>query len=204
MLQFQTFVGGIFDTNSYLVKAPAGNILIDAPTGSSGWLQQLDTKPDLLLITHGHVDHVDDAARTKRLFDCKVAYHRETEPLIMDPNFFKKFGFFLEAEPVTADFFINETLEIDLQGIKFQVLYVPGHCPGSVCFYAAEHQVLFAGDTLFAGSVGRADLPGGNYDLLIKGIQKKIFALPDQTRVLSGHGPETTVGEEKRSNPYLR
>jgi hydroxyacylglutathione hydrolase len=204
MLQFQTFVGGIFDTNSYLVQAPGGNILIDAPTGSAGWLQQLEVPLDLLLITHGHVDHVDDAARIKKLFDCKVAYHRETEPLVMDPNFFKKFGFFLEADPVAADFFLEPTPEVNLHGIKFQILYVPGHCPGSICFYSGENQILFGGDTLFAGSIGRADLPGGDYDLLIKGIQKKIFSLPDQTRVLSGHGPETTVGEEKRTNPYLR
>jgi hydroxyacylglutathione hydrolase len=204
MLQFQTFIGGIFDTNGYLVQAPSGNIMIDAPTGSASWLQQMDIKPDLLLITHGHVDHIDDAARIKQLFGCKVAYHPETEPLIMDPDFFKKFGFFLEAEPVAADFFVEETPEIELQGLKFRILYVPGHCPGSICFYSPEHDLLFGGDVIFSGSIGRADLPGGNYDLLIRGIHKKIFHLPDQTRVLSGHGPETTVGEEKRTNPYLQ
>jgi len=204
MLQFQTFIGGIFNTNAYLVKVPSGSILIDAPTGSVSWLQQLGVKPDLLLITHGHVDHIDDAAKIKRLFNCQVAYHPESAPIIADPNFSEKFGAFLVAEPVRADFFLEETPAIELQGLKLQVLSVPGHCPGSVCLYSAEHNLLFGGDVLFAGSIGRTDLPGGDYNLLIKGIHKKIFSLPDQTCVLSGHGPKTTIGEEKRTNPFLQ
>jgi hydroxyacylglutathione hydrolase len=204
MLNFQTFIGGIFDTNGYLLEAPTGNIVIDAPTGSADWLEEIGKKPDLLLITHGHVDHIDDAAAIKRRFNCKVAYHQETTPLIMDPDYFKKFGFFLEAEPVAADFLLAETPVVELDGIKFQVLYVPGHCPGSVCFYTAEESLLFGGDVLFAGSVGRTDLPGGDHRLLIQGIHEKLFPLPDRTRVLSGHGPETTIGEEKLTNPYLQ
>jgi hydroxyacylglutathione hydrolase len=204
MLNFQTFIGGIFDTNGYLLEAPTGNIVIDAPTGSAVWLEEIGIKPDLLLITHGHVDHIDDAASIKKRFNCKVAYHPETIPLIMDPEYFKKFGFFLEAEPVKADFLLDETPAIELQGVIFQVLSVPGHCPGSICFYAAEDGLLFGGDVLFSGSIGRADLPGGDYGLLIRGIHEKIFPLPDRTRVLSGHGPETTIGEEKRTNPYLQ
>jgi hydroxyacylglutathione hydrolase len=204
MLNFQTFIGGIFDTNGYLLEAPAGNIVIDAPTGSADWLEEIGIKPDLLLITHGHVDHIDDAAKIKKRFNCQVAYHPETIPLIMDPEYFKKFGFFLEAESVKADFLLVETPAIDLLGVRFQVLFVPGHCPGSICFYDAEDGLLFGGDVLFSGSIGRADLPGGDYALLIRGIHEKVFPLPDRTRVLSGHGPETTIGEEKRTNPYLR
>jgi hydroxyacylglutathione hydrolase len=204
MLNFQTFIGGIFDTNGYLLETPTGKIMIDAPTGSADWLEETGVKPDLLLITHGHVDHIDDAANIKKRFDCQVAYHPETVPLITDPDFFKKFGFFLEAEPVKADFLIVETPSVQLRGVTFQVLYVPGHCPGSICFYAAEHDLLFGGDVLFSGSIGRTDLPGGDHALLIRGIHEKILTLPDRTRVLSGHGPETTIGEEKRTNPYLQ
>ena len=92
MLHFQTFIGGIFDTNAYLVQVPGGNILIDAPTGSSDWVADMAVRLDLLLITHGHVDHIDDAAKMKQRFRCKIAYHRDGIPLITDPEFFKDFG----------------------------------------------------------------------------------------------------------------
>jgi hydroxyacylglutathione hydrolase len=204
MLHFQTFIGGIFDTNAYLVQAPGGNILIDAPTGSSDWVGDLAIRLDLLLITHGHIDHIDDAAKMKRRFKCQVAYHRDGIPLITDREFFKEFGLFLETEPVQPDFLIEETPKVELCGIPFQVLLVPGHCPGSLCFYSADHQILFGGDVLFAGGIGRTDLPGGDHKLLMRGIHEKILALPDETTVLAGHGPTTTIGEERRNNPFLQ
>lgn len=204
MLQFQTFIGGIFDTNCYLVQAPKGELLIDAPTGTLDWLKKNRLAPGLLLITHGHVDHIDDAAKIKRYFRCPIAYHEAGLPLITDPNFFKKFGFFLEAETVSPDFLIEESENSEFLGLNFQVLLVPGHCPGSLCFYAKDHGLLFGGDVLFAGSIGRSDLPGGDFALLIQGIQTKVFQLPNETRVLPGHGPPTTIGEEKRSNPFVQ
>jgi glyoxylase-like metal-dependent hydrolase (beta-lactamase superfamily II) len=204
MLHFQTFIGGIFDTNAYLVQAPGGNILFDAPTGSSDWIRDLAVRPDLLLLTHGHVDHIDDAAKIKRIFKCQVGFHRESIPLITDPNFFKKLGLFLEPEPVQPDFFIEETPETEFCGIAFRVLLVPGHCPGSLCFYSADHDLLFGGDVLFAGSIGRTDLPGGDHELLVRGIHEKILTLPDNTVILPGHGPRTTIGEERQNNPFLR
>ena len=204
MLQIQTFIGGIFDTNAYLVLGPGGTILFDAPTGSAQWVRDLGVKLDLLLITHGHVDHIDDAAKIKQIFGCQVAYHPDSLPLITDPNFFKRFGFFFEADPVAPDFLIEETPELILCGLAFRVLLVPGHCPGSLCFYSSTHQFLIGGDVLFAGSIGRTDLPGGDYNLLIQGIREKILVLPEATKVLPGHGPITTVGEERQNNPFLQ
>jgi glyoxylase-like metal-dependent hydrolase (beta-lactamase superfamily II) len=204
MIELQTFVGGIFDTNCYVLRAPGGQILVDAPTGVCDWLEEHDWSPSWLLITHGHVDHIDDAARVQRKFQCKVGYHRDSVPLITDPNFFKKFGFFLEAEPIKPDFLIEETENIELLGFVFRTLLVPGHCPGSLGFYLPQHRLLFGGDILFAGSIGRTDLPGGDHELLLKGIREKIYTLPDDTTVLPGHGPPTTVGEEKRTNPFVR
>ena len=204
MLQIQTFIGGIFDTNAYLVRGPGGAILFDAPTGSAQWICDLGAKLDFLLITHGHVDHIDDAAKIKQIFGCQVAYHRDSLPLITDPNFFKQFGFFLEAEPVNPDFLIEETPELILCGLEFRVFLVPGHCPGSLCFYSPAHQFLIGGDVLFAGGIGRTDLPGGDYKLLIQGIREKILALPEATKVLPGHGPITTIGEERQNNPFLQ
>jgi hydroxyacylglutathione hydrolase len=203
MLEFQTFIGGIFDTNGYLIHAPQGQILIDAPTGALSWLQQNRLEPSLLLITHGHVDHVDDAAKIKKHFGCAVGYHEASVPLITNPDFFKDLGFFFEVQPVGPDFLIEETAEVFFAGLRFQVFLVPGHCPGSLCFYAKDHRLLFGGDVLFSGSIGRTDLPGGDFQLLISGIRTKILPLPDETRILSGHGPPTTIGEEKQRNPFL-
>jgi hydroxyacylglutathione hydrolase len=204
MLHFQTFIGGIFDTNAYLIQTPGGNILIDAPTGSADWVRDLGVRLDILLLTHGHVDHFDDAAKIKRACRCQVAFHKDSIPLITDPDFFKNLGFYLEAEPVQPDFLIDETPQIEICGIPFRVLLVPGHCPGSICFYSANDDILFDGDVLFAGSIGRTDFPGGDYQLLIRGIREKILALPDKTAVLPGHGPQTTIGEERRNNPFLQ
>ena len=204
MLHFQTFIGGIFDTNGYLIQTSGGNILIDAPTGSLDWIRQLGVRIDLLLITHGHIDHFDDAAKIKRMSGCQVAFHKDGIPLMTDPDFYKKMGFSLGAEPVQADFLVQESPQSDFCGVPFRVLLVPGHCPGSLCFYSADHGVLFGGDVLFAGSVGRTDIPGGDHQLLIRGIREKLFVLPGDTVVLPGHGPQTTVAKERNSNPFVQ
>ena len=131
-------------------------------------------KIGLLLLTHGHIDHVLDAARIKREHGCRVGYHPDSIPMITDPNFFKQFGFGWEIEPVEADFLIAETDHTDLGGVSFPCS-VPGHCPGSLCFFAPDDRVLFGGDVLFAGGVGRWDLPGGDGELLFSGIREKVF-----------------------------
>jgi hydroxyacylglutathione hydrolase len=204
MLHFQTFIGGIFDTNAYLIQTPGGNLLIDAPTGSADWIRDLGVRLDLLVLTHGHFDHFDDGAKIKRASNCQVAFHKDGIPLITDPDFFKNRGYFLETEPVQPDFLIEETPQLDLCGIAFRVLLVPGHCPGSLCFYSARDEMLFDGDVLFARSIGRTDFPEGDHSLLIRGIREKILTLPDKTMVLPGHGPQTTIGEERRNNPFLQ
>jgi hydroxyacylglutathione hydrolase len=204
MIEFQSFIGGIFETNAYLLEAPAGLILFDAPTGTCKWLEEIDRQPSLLLITHGHVDHIEDASAIKERFGCKVGYHADSAPLITDPGFFKQFGLFLEVAPTKADLLIDETDSRDFLGLEFQVFLVPGHCPGSLCFFLAKEKILFGGDVLFAGSVGRTDLPGGDHQALIANIKRKLYPLPDETKVLPGHGPATTIGYEKRHNPFVR
>jgi hydroxyacylglutathione hydrolase len=204
MLHFQIFIGGIFDTNAYLVQTAGGNLLIDAPTGSSTWVGELGVRIDLLLITHGHIDHFDDAAKIKRMSNCQVAFHKDGIPMMSDPEFYRNLGFYFEAEPVRPDFLIEESPQTEFCGIPFRVLLVPGHCPGSLCFYSCDHALLFGGDVLFAGSVGRTDLPGGDHRLLIRGIREKLLVLPNETTVLPGHGPQTSIGRERDSNPFLR
>ena len=119
------------------------------------------------------------------------------------PGFFKKFGFGWDIDPVKADFLIEEGASEVIEGVDFQVLLVPGHCPGSLCFLEKADRVLFGGDVLFAGGLGRWDLPGGDRDLLFAGIREKVFALDDDVTVLPGHGPATKIGIERQTNPYV-
>jgi glyoxylase-like metal-dependent hydrolase (beta-lactamase superfamily II) len=202
-MNYESFCGGIFETNCYLIDAPEGPILFDAPDGVCAWLQERHVDLSLLLLTHGHIDHVQDVARIKRTFNCPIGCHRETAPMISDRDFFRRFGFELEIEPAEPDFFIEETSTRKFAGLDMQVLEVPGHCPGSLCFFSRERQLLIGGDVLFAGGVGRWDLPGGDVDLLLGGIKKKLFPLGDAVTVLPGHGPPTTIGVERRTNPFL-
>src|SRR5882724_9958266 len=189
---YEAFCGGIFETNCYLFEAPQGWILFDAPEGGCEWVRSLNIHPELLLLTHGHVDHVQDVARVKRQFNSQIGCHPLTAPMISDRDFFRNFGFALEIEPVEPDFLIEETSNGNFLGTNFQVLEVPGHCPGSLCFFSRKDRLLIGGD----------DLPGGDIDLLVNGIREKLFQLGDDVTVLSGHGPPTSIGQERLTNPF--
>jgi hydroxyacylglutathione hydrolase len=201
-MELDAFTGGLFDTNCFYIKE--AGIFIDAPQESADWLKANGYEVRTLLLTHGHIDHVWDAARIQREHGCRVGYHADGVPMLTEPNFFKRFGFNWEIEPVSADFLIEETDSLTVEGIDFQVLHVPGHCPGSVCFLEKADHILFGGDVLFAGGIGRSDLPGGDHDLLLRGIREKLWALDDDTTVLPGHGPATKIGIERRTNPFLK
>lgn len=157
----------------------------------------------MLILTHGHIDHVQDVARIKRAFNCPIGCSAETVPMISDPSFFRRFGFGFDLEPVKPDFLIEETPSRKFLGVDFQVLEVPGHCPGSLCFFSRENELLIGGDVLFAGGVGRWDLPGGDVDLLFSGIRQKLYPLGDNVTVLPGHGPPTKIGTERLTNPFV-
>ena len=202
-MRYETFCGGIFETNCYLLHASEGPILFDAPDGACAWLEKSGVDPKLLLLTHGHFDHIPDVAKIKRRFNCPSGCHPATTPMISDPEFFRGFGFELEIEPVKPDFLIEETPARDFLGLEMEVLEVPGHCPGSLCFFSRKDELLIGGDVLFASGVGRWDLPGGDANVLFEGIRKKIFPLGDNVTVLPGHGPPTKIGTEKRSNPFV-
>jgi hydroxyacylglutathione hydrolase len=123
--------------------------------------------------------------------------------MITEREFFKTFGYAWEIEPSTPGFHIDETESLVVDGVDFRVLLVPGHCPGSLCFLEKTERILFGGDVLFAGGVGRWDLPGGDGELLFSGIRNKLFPLGDDVTVLPGHGPATKIGIERRTNPYV-
>lgn len=202
-MHYETFCGGIFETNCYLLQAPQGPILFDAPDGACDWLVSRGVDLKLLLLTHGHIDHIPDLAKIQRHFGCPVGCHPDTVPMISEPEFFRKFGFGFEVEPAKPDLLIEGTPARDFLGLNFEIFEVPGHSPGSLCFFLRGEKLLIGGDVLFAGGVGRWDLPGGDADLLFDGIKRKLFPIGDDVTVLPGHGPPTTIGAERDSNPFL-
>ena len=202
MLKFKTFTGGPYETNCFLVEAPGGNILFDAPEGADEHFA--GEQIDLLVLTHGHWDHTADAAAIKRRHGCRVLCHADTVPMVSDGDFFERLGFPLRIEPLVPDGLLGEGAGQDLLGLSADVLDVPGHCPGSLCFHFPQHGALVGGDVLFCGGIGRWDLPGGDGELLVRGIREKILKLPGDTVVWPGHGPSTTVAAETRGNPFVR
>jgi glyoxylase-like metal-dependent hydrolase (beta-lactamase superfamily II) len=196
------FTGGAFETNCFYI--PSARLLVDAPEGAAGWLEGRGYRVETLLLTHGHVDHVWDAARIHREHSCEVVFHADTLPMVRDVDFYTRLGFPWSVEPLEGGTVIGAEENIVFGGLEFQVLEVPGHCPGSLCFLLNSEALLFGGDVLFAGGVGRWDLPGGNREVLLKGIREKLLPLGDALRVLPGHGPGTTIGWERLHNPYLQ
>ena len=201
-MKIEIYTGGLLQTNAYLIHAPQGLILVDAPEGVFDWLG--GKKPDHLLLTHGHYDHMFDAAQLKDDSGCKVWVHDDSRFLVEHPETMLPFSPYSHIEPVKADTGIAESKNFPVAGIAFQTFLCPGHCPGSICFHDAASKVLYGGDVLFAGGVGRWDLPDGSFEQLEDAICNKLYKLPDETKVLPGHGPATTIGVEKRTNPFVK
>ena len=159
-----------------------------------------------ILLTHAHVDHVSGVARAKRELGAPIYLHREDRFLYKDAvQHGMLFGLRIE-EPPPVDRFYDGTV-ITFGDHQMSVHHTPGHCPGGVCLAvtpADEPTCLFVGDTLFAGSIGRTDLPGGDYETLMKSITEVLFPFGDEALVFSGHGPETTIGRERTTNPFVR
>jgi glyoxylase-like metal-dependent hydrolase (beta-lactamase superfamily II) len=198
------YCGGLFQTNGYLVRKDGGTWLFDAPEGITGWLEDHDVVPDALLLTHQHHDHVLDVARIQAVFGCPVYAHSDpSDELTLSKGLERMMGIPCPIDPYTVDQRFAGLDTIDLGGLVLDLHHVPGHSPDSVCFKLRDQPVLIGGDVLFAGGIGRTDFPNGNHGLLLSGIRSKLWPLPDETRVLPGHGPETTIGEEKATNPFL-
>ena len=205
----ETFEAGPVATNGYLVADKRGGkaVVIDAPQGVAALMvekaREWKTPIDYLVNTLEHWDHFLDNAELLRLTGAKFGIHRESAPLLDIPQA-RMFGLDLDIEPSKPDFFLEEGKVFAVDDLRFEILHCPGHCPGSVVLFERKEGVAFVGDVLFAGSIGRTDLPGGDHQLLIDGIRGKLLPLGDDVRVFSGHGPVTTIGEERRTNPFLR
>lgn len=167
-------------------------------------LKELGMQLKQILVTHAHIDHVGGALKLKRLTGAPIFLNEQDLPLLkmMDAQ-----AAWLGVEtPETAlpDESLADSLVVGLARYPAKVIHTPGHTQGSVCLHFEPLKLLIAGDTLFAGSIGRTDLPGGNFDQIIDSIHSQLMALPDETKVFPGHGPTTTIGEERRGNPFLQ
>jgi glyoxylase-like metal-dependent hydrolase (beta-lactamase superfamily II) len=167
-------------------------------------LMELGLKLKQILVTHAHIDHVGGALKLKRLTGAPILLNENDLPLLKMMEV--QAGWLGVATPETAppDAPLADGLVVGLDRYPAEVLHTPGHTQGSVCLLFAPLKMVVAGDTLFAGSIGRTDLPGGNFDQIIDSIHSRLLPLPDETKVLAGHGPATTIGEERRRNPFLR
>jgi glyoxylase-like metal-dependent hydrolase (beta-lactamase superfamily II) len=167
-------------------------------------LGELGLKLKQILVTHAHIDHVGGALKLKHLTGAPIFFNQNDLPQLKIMEM--QAGWLGIATPETAppDEPLSDGLIVGLASLPAEVIHTPGHTQGSVCLHFAPLKLLVAGDTLFAGSIGRTDLPGGNYDQIMDSIHSRLLPLPDETKVLPGHGPATTIGAERKRNPFLR
>ena len=208
-LQIQTIVSMPFAENSYVVWRDGSRqaVVIDPGTEPEAILEFLAERgltPEAILNTHGHADHIAGNADLKAAFpNAPLVIGVNDVPLLSNPdlNVSRSFGFDLISPP--ADRTVREGDRLEFAGVAFEVRDIPGHSPGHVVFIVPNEGVVFGGDVLFRGSIGRTDFPGGSFETLADGIRSKLYTLPNETVIYPGHGPATKIGYEKRTNPFV-
>ena len=201
------------ETNAYIMAEESGGqaVVVDAPPeidAIGAVLIQHDLTLSAVMLTHGHIDHTGGSGELARGTGASVYVHPDDDFLTLHPveQLRAMFGM---TPPGVYD--VPEKFEalgdgdrIRLAGLEFEVRHTPGHTPGHCCFYLEQEETLFSGDQLFAGSIGRTDFPYGSHQALMASMAAKVMVLPDETKVLPGHGPETTIGQERVGNPFLQ
>lgn len=212
MLQIQRFEFNPFQENTYVLYDETGDAIIIDPGFSTEeekkqfqqFIDEKKLKPLYLLNTHCHIDHILGNQYVYDTWQLPLHIHKGELPVLgSGPRVAEMYGF--SFEPYSGEIlFISEKDKIALGSTALQLLFSPGHSPASLSFYDPESKILISGDTLFAGSIGRTDLPGGDYATLENSIRTQLYTLPDDTKVYPGHGPGTSIGYEKRNNPFVQ
>lgn len=204
----ETFPVGLLECNCTLLgdEATGEAMVIDPGDNVPFILERLAAhklKLKQIVVTHAHIDHVGGALRLKRATNAPILLNENDLPLLKMMNVQATWLGVPTPEVAAPDESAREGLVIGIANHEGQVLHTPGHTQGSVCLHFPDEKLLFAGDTLFAGSIGRTDLPGGDGKQILRSIHDRLMPLADETRVIPGHGPETTIGAERESNPFL-
>jgi glyoxylase-like metal-dependent hydrolase (beta-lactamase superfamily II) len=210
-MHIQKFTFNPFQENTYVLHANGEGILIDPGCSDQSeqrqleqWLEDNAVRPSRLLLTHAHVDHVMGCAWAHARYGLLPELHR-ADLLLLENVGVGAAMFGVQCEPVPAPAaFLDEGQVVRLGVEHLDVLFVPGHAPGHVAFFNPRQRFVIGGDVLFRRSIGRTDLPGGDHGTLENSIRQKLYPLGDDITVYPGHGPETTIGEERRENPFVR
>jgi glyoxylase-like metal-dependent hydrolase (beta-lactamase superfamily II) len=212
MLNIQSLVFNPFQENTYIIwddKSKEAAIIDPGCFNTSeqnelcSFIDQMGLKPALLLNTHAHIDHILGNAFVKSRFDIPLHLNQKDLPVLHSlSNVAMMYGVPATPSP-EPDIYLDDGHTFTIGHYGFSVLFVPGHSPGSLAFYQPEHKFLISGDVLFHQSIGRTDLPGGDYAVLMNSIQNKLLHLPKDTIVYSGHGQTTTIGYEQKNNPFI-
>lgn len=205
-MKIQTYVLGLVRTNCYVISNESSKeaLVIDPPDQADtiiSKLKELDLKPVAILLTHGHFDHIMAAGELAEKYKIPIYAGEAEKEMLKDPGL-NSSVMVQKNYVLTADIWLKDQEELTLGGMKIKVLQTPGHTAGGVCYYFEEEKVLLSGDTLFLESVGRTDLPTGDGRILIDSINRKLMVLPEEVVVYPGHGDRTTIGHEKKYNPY--
>jgi len=211
MITIQTFIFNPFQTNTYLLYDETNEcVIIDAACESdrekerlADFIKNQNLTPVRLLYTHLHVDHALGNTFITEKYNLSPEVHPKGKLFWESAREFSSVFNIKFEKPMEPTVFLHDGDEVTFGNSTLQVLYTPGHADGSVCFWNKKQKFVVVGDVLFQDSIGRTDLPTGNYDLLIKSIKEKLLVLDDDTVVYCGHGPETTIGYEKNHNPYF-
>ena len=200
---------GPLQTNGYVLYKESGSALIVDPGGEEHKLIDLIEQEKLslkgILLTHAHFDHIGGVEGLRNACKAPVFIHKNEAEWLMDPklNGSSRFLGNVAIKGKAAEVLLSEEGVLEIEDWEVEVLMTPGHSPGSVSYYFPKEGLIFSGDVLFHGGVGRTDLPGGDQDLLMKTLHDKMLTLPDETIVANGHGPTTTIGKEKQINPFI-
>lgn len=206
-MNIECISNGLIQSNVYIVSENGEGVLIDCGCPPAKVLEVAKSKNITLkhvILTHGHFDHIYYIDKLRDLLDVKVHIHEKDSECLSDPDMNGLAHFPLQGSYTfkAADNLLKDGDVIEWSGLSFKIIHTPGHTKGGICILVDN--ALFTGDTLFNESIGRTDFPGGSLDQIIKSIKEKLYSLPDDTAVYPGHGPKTTIGYEKRYNPFCK